>query len=54
MARDRVRSIWTVMLEEEMPLVRELDAYLTEVGCKNKGRRRWLTDLFYKPLFQKR
>ena len=32
MAKDRVRNIWTVMLDEEMPLVHELDAYLTEVG----------------------
>ena len=65
MATDRVGSIWTVMLEEERPLnvhdlmleeerplVRELEAYLTEVGCKSKGRRTWLTDLFYIPLFE--
>mmetsp|Transcript_16335 Transcript_16335/g.36225 ORF Transcript_16335/g.36225 Transcript_16335/m.36225 type:complete len:344 (-) Transcript_16335:227-1258(-) len=52
MARDRARSRPDVklMCEEDMPLANEFEAYLFEVGSKNRGRRAWLCDLFYQDL----
>ena len=48
MARDKARSRDArVVCEEDMPLVvHELRAYLNEVRSKNRGREKWLRDLF--------
>mmetsp|Transcript_26315 Transcript_26315/g.45945 ORF Transcript_26315/g.45945 Transcript_26315/m.45945 type:complete len:414 (+) Transcript_26315:140-1381(+) len=47
MARDKARSRDVrVLCEEDMPLLREVHAFLNEVRSKNRGREKWLRDLF--------
>jgi len=35
-----------LVCEEDMPLVNEFEAYLFEVGSKNRGRRAWLLEVY--------